>query len=69
MLRSTWAGRKLDGYRNLVPADREAVTDVLIRLAQLAHDFPRFTEIEINPLRVLPEGQGAAAVDVRIFQE
>lgn len=69
MLRSTWAGRKLDGYRNLVPADREAVTDVLIRLAQLADDFPRFTEIEINPLRVLPEGQGAAAVDVRIFQE
>lgn len=69
MLRSTWAGRKLDGYRNLVPADREAVTDVLIRLAQLAHDFPRFTEIEINPLRVLPEGQGAVAVDVRIFQE
>ncbi len=66
MLSSTWAGRKLMGYRNLPPADRATVLDVLLRLAQLAADFPQFTEIEINPLRVLPEGQGAYAVDARI---
>jgi acetyltransferase len=66
MLQETWAGRKLHGYRNLVPADREAAAEVLVRLAQLAADFPRLSEIEINPLRVLPEGQGAVAVDVRI---
>jgi len=66
MLNSTWAGRKLKGFRNLPPADRSAVLDALIRLAQLASDFPYLDEIEINPLRVLPEGQGAVAVDVRI---
>jgi acetyltransferase len=66
MLKSTWAGRKLKGFRNLPPADRAAVLDVLIRLAQLAADHPQLTEIEINPMRVLPEGQGAVAVDVRI---
>lgn len=66
ILEDTWAGRKLGGYRNLVPADRPAVEEVLIRLAQLAHDFPQLNEIEINPLRVLPDGQGAVAVDVRI---
>ena len=66
MLKSTWAGRKLKGFRNLPPADRDAVFDVLIRLAQLAAEHPQLTEIEINPLRVLPEGQGAVAVDVRI---
>lgn len=69
MLSSTWAGRKLKGYRNLPPADRASVLDVLLRLAQLAADFPQFTEIEINPLRVLPEGQGAFAVDARIRLE
>ena len=69
MLESTWAGKKLAGYRNLLPADREAVRDVLIRLAQLAHEFPGFQEIEINPLQVLPAGQGAVAVDVRIHQD
>ena len=66
MLNKTWAGRKLLGFRNLLPADIDAVKDVLIRLAQLANDFPQLSEIEINPLRVFPEGKGAAAVDVRI---
>ena len=66
MLENTWAGKKLEGFRNLPPADRDAVLGVLIRLAQLSADFPALAEIEINPLRVLPEGQGAVAVDVRI---
>ena len=66
MLTSTWAGRKLAGFRNLPAADRETVLDILYRLAQLAADFPQLTEIEINPLRVLAEGKGAVAVDVRL---
>jgi acetyltransferase len=65
MLDKTWAGRKLRGYRNLPPADREAVLEALLRLAQLVADFPQLAEIEINPLRVLPDGQGAVALDVR----
>jgi acetyltransferase len=65
MLESTWAGRRLRGFRHIPPADRDAVIDIVIRLAQLAADFPQLTEIEINPLRVLPEGHGAFAVDVR----
>ena len=65
LLESTWAGRKLRGFRSLPPADRAAVQDALARLAQLALDCPELSEIEINPLRVLPAGQGAAVVDVR----
>jgi acetyl coenzyme A synthetase (ADP forming)-like protein len=65
MLERTWAGRKLRGYRNLPPADRQATLQALARLAQLAWDFPEIAEVEINPLRVLAEGQGAYAVDVR----
>jgi succinyl-CoA synthetase beta subunit len=66
MLEKTWAGRKLRGYRNIPPADRQAVLDVLLRLAQLSADLPQLVEIEINPLRVLPPEQGAFAVDVRV---
>lgn len=69
MLQKTWAGRKLEGYRNIPPADIEAVRDVLIRLGQLAYDFPQLVEIEINPLRIFPAGKGAAAVDVRVRLE
>lgn len=65
LLESTWAGQRLKGYRSLAPADREAVIDTLMRVAQLVADFPQISEIEINPLRVLTEGQGAFAVDVR----
>lgn len=65
MLGRTWAGRKLHGFRNIPAADREAVIDAILRLGQLAADFPQLQEIEINPLRVLEEGQGAFAVDAR----
>jgi acyl-CoA synthetase (NDP forming) len=66
MLESTWAGRKLAGFRNIPPADADAVKEVLQRLAQLAFDLPAIAEIEINPLRALAPGQGAVAVDVRV---
>lgn len=66
MLASTWAGRKLDGFRNIPPADRQAVKDVLVRLSQLAMQVPELAEVEINPLRVLAPGSGALAIDVRV---
>ena len=69
LLEKTWAGRKLKGFRNLVPADREAVIDALVRIGQLAVDQPRIREMEINPLRALPEGQGAFAIDIRVRVE
>jgi acetyltransferase len=65
LLESTWAGRRLKGYRNLSPADRESVLEALRRVAQLAADFPELAEIEINPLRVLGVGQGSVALDAR----
>jgi acetyltransferase len=66
LLAHTWAGRRLAGYRTLPAADRAAAVDVLTRVAQLAADFPQIAEVEINPLRVFADGQGAVAVDVRI---
>jgi acetyl coenzyme A synthetase (ADP forming)-like protein len=66
MLESTWAGRRLHGFRSLPPADRKSVMDALILIGQLAADFPQLAEIEINPLRVFPHLQGSAALDVRI---
>jgi acetyltransferase len=42
------------------------VRQALIRLAQLAADHPQIAEIEINPLRALAAGRGAAALDVRV---
>ncbi|MBK7452601.1 MAG: acetate--CoA ligase family protein [Anaerolineales bacterium] len=64
MIRKTWAGRKLKGFRSIPPVDEESVIDVLIKLSFLAYEHPEVEEIEINPLRVLQKG--AVAVDVRM---
>jgi acetyltransferase len=66
LLENTWAGRKLSGFRSLAPADREATIQTVLRLGQLAADYPEIKEIEVNPLRVLPAGQGVVAVDGRV---
>ena len=64
MMRKTWAGKKLKGFRSIPPVDEEAVKDVLVKLSQLVTEHEEIEEIEINPLRVLVNG--AVAVDVRI---
>ncbi len=66
LIRRTWAGKKLKGFRSIQPADEAAVAEILVRLSHLAHDCPQIQEIEINPLRVLAPGMGTVAVDVRI---
>ncbi|MGD8457953.1 MAG: acetate--CoA ligase family protein [Anaerolineales bacterium] len=66
LLENTWAGRRLKGFRNVPEADIDAVKDVIIRLGQLAGDFPIMKEIDINPLIVMPKGEGVKIVDARI---
>jgi acetyl coenzyme A synthetase (ADP forming)-like protein len=64
LMRRTWAGKKLDGFRNIAAVDKSAVAESLVRLSILANEHPEIAEVEINPLRVL--SQGAVAIDVRI---
>ena len=67
MIQETKAGRLLAGLRSQPPADLEAVADCLLRLSQLALDFPEIEEVEVNPFLVLPAGQGAMALDGRML--
>mgnify|MGYP001418850306 CR=1 FL=1 len=64
MLDRTAAGKVLAGYRGKSPADRDAVIQAIIALAQIALDWPQVAEIEINPLIV--RQRGAVAVDARV---
>jgi acyl-CoA synthetase (NDP forming) len=67
MIAVTKAGTLLKGFRGSKEADIEAVVDVLMRLSQLVCDFSEIEEIEINPLLVMPKGEGALALDSRII--
>lgn len=64
-MESTWAGRRMQGFRGLPQGDREACLETVLRLYELSLDLPELAEIEINPLRVLSRGKGALAIDVR----
>ena len=65
MIREIRAFPLLRGVRGEAPADIEGIRDALLRLSQIAIDFPEIIEADINPLLVCPEGQGAVAVDAR----
>jgi acetyltransferase len=67
MVRNTHAGRLLTGFRGMPEADVEVVVDTILRLSKLAQDFPQISEIEINPLLVLPKAKGALALDGRVI--
>jgi len=60
----TRVSRQLAGYRNVPPADMDAVYRTLIRISQLAADIPELAELDINPL--LANEDGVIALDARI---
>ena len=66
MIKSIRAAKVFESFRGQPPADIEAIAECLERLSQLVTDFPEITELDINPLIVHAQGQGAHVADVRI---
>jgi acetyltransferase len=67
MLRSLRGFVLLDGFRNRARCDIEAVISAMVALSDifLAHRS-WLSDLEINPLIVLPDGEGVRAADVRL---
>lgn len=55
------------GVRGQAAADTDGLIAVLGRISQLVTDFPQIEELDINPLLVLPKGQGVRCLDARII--
>ncbi|MFD7028288.1 acetate--CoA ligase family protein [Streptomyces sp. NPDC059917] len=54
----------LEGVRGAPPADVEALVEVILRVQRMALELGgELAELDINPLMVLPRGQGAVALD------
>lgn len=67
MIREVRAFPLLDGARGKPKADIAALADAIVRLSALAMDLKdEVAEIDINPLFVLPAGQGVVAGDALI---
>ncbi|MFO7944649.1 MAG: acetate--CoA ligase family protein [Anaerolineales bacterium] len=66
MLEEIRASALLEGVRGEPPVDKESIVEILMRIGQLVQKFPEIAELDINPLIVYPEGQGAIAIDMRL---
>ncbi|MEU1401511.1 acetate--CoA ligase family protein [Streptomyces sp. NPDC005728] len=57
----------LDGVRGRPPADVDALVEVVLRVQRMALELgEQIAELDINPLLVLPRGQGAVALDALV---
>lgn len=59
--------RGLRAFRNMPPADLEALYDVLMAVSEMVCELPRIKEMDINPLLV--GEHGVLAVDARIVPQ
>ncbi len=56
----------LQGFRGSPPADTRSVEDLLLRISAMVEDIPQISELDLNPVKVMPQGEGYWVVDARI---
>jgi acetyl coenzyme A synthetase (ADP forming)-like protein len=56
----------LDGYRGAPAGDRQALLSIIRSISALVEIVPEITELDLNPVKVLPPGQGAIVIDARM---
>jgi acyl-CoA synthetase (NDP forming) len=68
MLEELRASELLAGFRGRPPGDVDAAADALVSLGRLALDLrDRLLELDLNPLFVMPRGQGVLAGDALVI--
>jgi len=58
--------RLVTEYRGHPAVDLKAIEEVLLRISHLAEAVPEISELDLNPIFALPEGQGCRIADARI---
>ncbi|MEX2419878.1 MAG: GNAT family N-acetyltransferase [Acidimicrobiia bacterium] len=66
MITEVKSARLLEGYRGSEPGDIEALRETLLRVSALVEDLPEIAEMDLNPVKVLPPGEGVRVVDLRV---
>jgi acetyl coenzyme A synthetase (ADP forming)-like protein len=66
MVQSLKTYQVLEGYRGGPKYDARALEETVLRLGQMVEDIPEVAELDLNPLMVLQDGEGALVVDSRV---
>jgi acetyl coenzyme A synthetase (ADP forming)-like protein len=65
LLRDVRVFTLLEGHRGRPRADVDALRELLLRVSLMAEHVPELLELDLNPVIVLPAGQGCRIVDAR----
>jgi acyl-CoA synthetase (NDP forming) len=66
MIRSLKTYALLQGYRGGPRYDVAAIEELIQRISAMVDDLHEIAELDLNPVIVLPEGQGLSLVDARV---
>jgi acetyltransferase len=66
MVRSLKTFPMLTGFRGGLQYDVDALEKLILKLSALVEDVHEIAELDLNPVIVLPEGEGVSLVDARI---
>lgn len=68
LIEQTQAARLLRGYRGQPASDLLALVELMVNLSHLAREGAgKISGLDLNPVMVLPMGQGVKVVDYRIY--
>jgi len=67
LVRSIKMAKLFEGFRGAPPADTPALEDLLLRLSALIEDMPQIAELDFNPVKVMPKGEGYWVIDARVL--
>jgi acyl-CoA synthetase (NDP forming) len=66
MITETRSFKLLEGYRNNPEGDVPALEEALQKVSALISVVPELVEMDLNPVKVLPPGNGVCVVDARM---
>jgi acetate---CoA ligase (ADP-forming) len=66
MVGSPKMARLFNGFRNIPASDSASLEDLLLRISALIKDTPEISELDLNPVKVMPKGEGYWVVDARM---
>ncbi|MBN2187202.1 MAG: GNAT family N-acetyltransferase, partial [Dehalococcoidia bacterium] len=67
LVKSIKMTKLFEGFRGAPPSDTASLADLLLRLSALVEDIPQIAELDFNPVKVMPRGEGYWIVDARIM--
>ena len=67
MIKAVKAYQLLEGWRGSKRADIPSIEELLLRISAMAENHPQILEMDLNPVKVLPEGDRYLVVDGRIL--